>query len=219
MLPPMSTGSPSVSRGRGRPRGGTDATRATRECLIAAAYAMFADHGYRNTSLREIARHCGVSHATLLHHFPGKAALLEAALELSGNRFPVDLASADVDTLFTILLEAAGDSTVSDERMRMFNTLHSEAGDPDHPGHAWFVTRTEAFVSDVGQVLARAQADGTITAPWPPQAMAIHLLCLWDGLHVQWPLSPAIRASSIEQLRFAFEAILGRPLRTPEAPA
>ena len=51
--------------------------------IVDRAAALFARHGFAHTSLQAVADAAGYSKAGLLHHFPSKEALHEAALALS----------------------------------------------------------------------------------------------------------------------------------------
>jgi len=53
------------------------------ERILDAAAALFARHGFEQTSLKSLADAVGLSKAGLLHHFPSKDALFEAAWEQS----------------------------------------------------------------------------------------------------------------------------------------
>ena len=53
----------------------------TRDRVLQAAQALFAEFGYRGTSLRDIARRIGVKAPSLLHHFPSKQQLYLAVLD------------------------------------------------------------------------------------------------------------------------------------------
>jgi AcrR family transcriptional regulator len=53
----------------------------TRERILDAAEALFAEHGLAGTPVRDIARGVGVTPASLYNHFEGKQALYEAVLE------------------------------------------------------------------------------------------------------------------------------------------
>lgn len=55
--------------------------RIRREDIITAAAAAYGELGYHGSSLREIAKRVGISHAGLLYYFPTKEALLAAVLE------------------------------------------------------------------------------------------------------------------------------------------
>jgi AcrR family transcriptional regulator len=60
----------------GRPRGKTD----TRNEILAAARAMFADTGYDKTSVRDVAAAAGVDPAMIRHYFGSKAELFRATM-------------------------------------------------------------------------------------------------------------------------------------------
>ncbi|HXW84822.1 MAG TPA: helix-turn-helix domain-containing protein, partial [Candidatus Binataceae bacterium] len=53
----------------------------TRERVLQVARALFAERGYRGTSLRDIARRIGIKAPSLLHHFPSKQQLYLAVLD------------------------------------------------------------------------------------------------------------------------------------------
>jgi AcrR family transcriptional regulator len=50
----------------------------TRDQILAAASDLFAERGFEQTSLREIAARVGITKAALYYHFPSKADLFEA---------------------------------------------------------------------------------------------------------------------------------------------
>ncbi len=56
-------------------------TMDTRERVLAVALPLFAERGYRGTSLRDIARRIGIKAPSLLHHFPSKQQLYIAVLD------------------------------------------------------------------------------------------------------------------------------------------
>src|SRR5688572_637393 len=55
--------------------------RASRKAILAAAADVFAENGYRGTSLTEIANRVGMTQPGLLHHFSTKDRLLLAVVE------------------------------------------------------------------------------------------------------------------------------------------
>ena len=57
-----------------------------RERILEAAANAFATHGYRGSSLRDIARDAGCSLTLLDHHFGGKSQLLDAVLQQQNLR-------------------------------------------------------------------------------------------------------------------------------------
>jgi AcrR family transcriptional regulator len=68
-----------------------DATR-TREALVEAAVALFADRGFEGATTREIGERAGVDPALIARYFGSKAALyLEALRKEVGDEVPADL--------------------------------------------------------------------------------------------------------------------------------
>lgn len=65
----------------GRP--GRPPATATRDDILASARKTIAKHGFHALRIRQVAEQAGVNHATLLHHFPSKAALIAAVLEMT----------------------------------------------------------------------------------------------------------------------------------------
>jgi AcrR family transcriptional regulator len=72
------TQAPAARRGRGRPRAGQEIDLSR---LLHAALDAFAETGYDGTSVRELARRLGVSHALLTARFGSKEGLWFAAME------------------------------------------------------------------------------------------------------------------------------------------
>jgi TetR/AcrR family transcriptional regulator len=68
----------SSTRGRGRPRTGEEIDL---DVLLQAALEAFAETGYDGTSVRELSRRLGVSHALLIARFGSKEGLWFAAME------------------------------------------------------------------------------------------------------------------------------------------
>jgi TetR/AcrR family transcriptional regulator len=68
----------SAARGRGRPRAGAELDGTS---LLSAALDAFAESGYEGTSVRELSRRLGVSHALLTARFGSKEGLWFAAME------------------------------------------------------------------------------------------------------------------------------------------
>lgn len=59
-----------------------DRRAATRSALLAAARSEFVENGYAAAATEAVVRRAGVTRGALYYHFPDKAALLEAVVEL-----------------------------------------------------------------------------------------------------------------------------------------
>ena len=79
----MSTdsGTQKVGRPRAAPQDGSDL--APRDQILAAAAALFAEHGYTGTTTRAIAERVGIRQASLYYYFAGKDEILLELLEIS----------------------------------------------------------------------------------------------------------------------------------------
>jgi AcrR family transcriptional regulator len=82
----------------------------TRERLLQAAAAVFAERGYDGTRVADIAAAAGVSNGALYAHFDSKAELLVQALRTHGRRMLAELFAADPDRSITELLLVIGRS-------------------------------------------------------------------------------------------------------------
>jgi AcrR family transcriptional regulator len=80
----------------------------TRERLLRAAAAVFAERGYDGTRVADIAAAAGVSNGALYAHFDSKAELLVEALRTHGRRQLAELFAADPDRSITELLLVIG---------------------------------------------------------------------------------------------------------------
>src|SRR4051812_19079251 len=87
----MERQSSTVIQSSGRPSGrctraqaAHDRSAATRARIIAAAGPLFVEHGYLDTTVSAIAKAAGVAVQTLYLSFPGKIAVLEAAVAAAG---------------------------------------------------------------------------------------------------------------------------------------
>jgi AcrR family transcriptional regulator len=79
----------------------------TRERLLAAALAVFAEKGYRAATTREIAARAGVAELTLFRRFSSKQGLFEALLEQAQGNDPGDLTPEELEREVTLAHEEA----------------------------------------------------------------------------------------------------------------
>lgn len=170
------------------PRRGYAKGRAKREEILQAAIVAFAEVGYHGASLREIAARVGISHPGLLHHFPTKAALLEAVLE---HRDAVDFADVDTDltqgrSLFEAIVRLVERNALRRPVVEVFAGLAAEATSVDHPAHEFFAARYRDTVSRMRGELERLADAGRLRAGVDPAVAARTVVALMDGLQVQW---------------------------------
>lgn len=206
-----------------RPSGGSSAPsaraggyakgRATREEILDAAMQLFGEVGYHTASLREVASRVGISHPGLLHHFPSKAALLEAVLtrrdEIDEALFAADVAAGhDYFDGLSMLIER---NAARPGIVELFATLSAEATSPDHPAHAYFQNRYRTVVELSLAEFERWRDLGRLRAGVDPLMAARLTVAVMDGMQIQWLLAadtPDTRPDMAAALRAHFAALL-----------
>ncbi|WP_296664937.1 TetR/AcrR family transcriptional regulator [Demequina sp.] len=207
-----------TTKARG-PRGPYAKSRATKQRILDAAIAVFAESGFRSGSLREIAERVGLSDAGLLHHYPSKVALLEATL-----RHRDDIAVADFHIDQTNPREVAQSFIDITERnmhqpgvVELYCTLSAEATTPEHPAHAYFVERYTWVRGMIIAAFEELQASGDLREGVDPTAAGIHMVSLMDGLQVQWLLDRSVLNMTTEVKRY-LDSLVVEPFQDPREP-
>ena len=178
--------------------------------ILDAATTVFATHGYRGGSLRDIARELDLSLTSIVHHFGSKYALLEAVLEradktTSGNEdFDFDAACADRGVA-TATLERVRTNLERREILRLFAILSAESSTPEHPAHQWFVNRYRTHVHELTAAFAFDQTMGRVDRARDPELLARLLIGTWDGVQLQWLIDPSSDMERALRAFFAWE--------------
>jgi AcrR family transcriptional regulator len=175
-------------------RGGYAKGDARREAIVEVATEVFDTQGYRAATMLQIAAACGISRTGLLHHVPTKESLLQAVLSrrdrTSASQVPGPAPAGDDRAALERLVAVMRHNAESPAIINLFSVLSAEAGDPEHPAHAYFVERYASLRADLTATLARLQERGALVAGTEPHALATELIALMDGLQVQWVLAP-----------------------------
>jgi AcrR family transcriptional regulator len=137
-----------------------------REQIIRTATEVFAHHGFRGATVRQLAREAGISEAMIYQHFPSKGALYDAILEKKMERtkhlyFPTDAARTKQDrsVLETIIANFLREQTEDNAFMRMllFSALEG------HDLARKFVRKPlQDFFNFLGAYLEAGMKDGTM---------------------------------------------------------
>lgn len=183
--------------------------RATKADIVDKAFHVFAESGYEGTSLREIARRCGINHATLLHHFPKKSLLLMAVLEHRDEIQHIE--PKTLEESLGLLLGIAVRNEETPGLVRLFTLLAAEASDPDHPARHYFQERGAYVRGLIADHIVLAQGRGELPTTLDAETTATNLIALWEGLQLQAPLRADVSIAG--QLGAAFDALVGRPVR------
>jgi AcrR family transcriptional regulator len=180
-----------------------------REQILEAAEAAFGDHGFRGTSLADIAARAGLTQQGVLHYFASKSHLLLAVLERRQD--------ADVDRFWNYggssldaLIQLARDNEARPGIIRLFVQLSAEGVDLDNPGHAWWTDRYAMMRSLVEDALRKDQVAGVVAAGVDVRLAAIQLIAIMDGLQLQWALAPD-QIDTVEVLSSFLATLRARP--------
>jgi AcrR family transcriptional regulator len=166
-------------------------SRNRRDDILRVAFDLFAERGYRGTSLAAVADRAGLTQQGLLHYFPNKGTLLVEVLELSdelniGRLFadsPGRPASLDQ------LAELVAYNVTRPGVVRSLTVLTAESLTDDHPARAYFVERYGEFRRGAAAAL-RAELDGRLPDGLTAEHASALLIAVMDGLQQQWLLQP-----------------------------
>ena len=160
--------------------------------ILEAATTVFANHGYRGGSLRDIARQLDLSLTSIVHHFGTKYALLEAVLERADRTvgssftdFDFEAESARRGVAFATM-DRVRSNLERPELLRLLAILAAEASAPEHPAHDWFVERYRVKVESLSRAFAHDQAKGRIDVARDTRLLSRLLVGTWDGIQLQW---------------------------------
>jgi len=197
-------------RARGGPRGPYAKTAARRQQILRTALEVFAEQGYRGSSLREIADRVGISQAGVLHHFGSKEVLLAAVLE---ERDAVDkqlVRHAKGIALLDALRDLVAHNTQVPGLIRLYVTLSAEATDPEHPAHDFFVGRYARVRAEFARELAAARDTGDIGPETDVDRATQLLVAVMDGLQIQWLLDERMdMVAAFDRFLTTFRAAVG----------
>lgn len=188
--------------------------RIRREDIITAAAAAYGELGYHGSSLREIAKRVGISHAGLLYYFPTKEVLLAAVLE---RRDAEDSEREQLTVLPPGLEVLRHFVTLAEHNVRhpgivdLYSRLAAEAVAADHPAHEYFVRHYRAARTGVHESFAVLAARGELRDGVDPGLATLTFIALMDGLQVQWLTVPG-DVDLVGSLRFFLQNLLTVPL-------
>ncbi|GAC1405243.1 MAG: TetR family transcriptional regulator [Mycobacterium sp.] len=177
----------------------TETSRESRQLLIKAATELFAEHGFRRTTLADIADHCGISRGSIPWHFGNKEGLLQAVIDdMMKTTFGPDAPRArSIDEA----VPWASDF-IRRPDTRLLITLIAEAVEPHSPVHG--------FYADLHRALREWASQLTAGLTPPPRisraALDAVVVGAVIGLHQQWRVDPT--AINIDRSLAALTALL-----------
>lgn len=170
----------------------------TRQALLDAALRVFGRLGYAPASLDDIACEAGLTRGAIYHHFGGKAELYQALMaELQRPAAAlVDAALHDerppLERLRLLLARSLAYLEQDPAyRASMELSLFRTGREPDlEAGLAQKIAGQRALRAHIAELVRQAQATGAVRADADPQAAAMALLGLLNGVALIWLLDP-----------------------------
>ena len=192
-----------------------DDTHSSRSRLIAAARALFSEHGYEGTSTAAIARKAGSAETQMTRIFGGKAGLLEAVFNESWKPLNqrieaiVEAAPNAREALLRVLSTMIA-AFWSEPNLAFLVLLEDRRQRGDGPEISVSRGLTE-FTGLVRRLIARGQQDGSLVAGLSEGAIASALMGAAEGMirdHAVSRRSGKASAFSKAQIRTVFDFIL-----------
>lgn len=168
----------------------------SRELILQAAQALFAERGLHETSMADIARAAGLSRATVFNQFGSKALVLDAitARSLNNYRDLLDRALRDETTatadLLRRLFRQMGHGLEANRAIyrEVFGEIRKVSMGLDAEGEAPNLRR-EALAGLV-RLMRRGQSRGEFTAERPAEVLATAFDSLLAGAATHWLHNP-----------------------------
>jgi AcrR family transcriptional regulator len=164
----------------------------TRARILARAYTVFAEQGFRGSSIDAVARAAGLTRQGVLHHFPSKQALLLALLDERDrelNTMP-DPGKESATSLLQSARENVSAILAQRELVALAHMLSAEAAGEGHPAHEWLTRRYERLRTALAGAFAESFERGELAPGADPAVLASVVLGATEGLEAQWLAQP-----------------------------
>jgi AcrR family transcriptional regulator len=165
--------------------------RARRSEILDAATALFAESGYRGTSIMAVAKRVGITDAGVLHHFKTKEALLLGVLHQYRQEVEDEIARAGVRgiDLLRMVREWGAGMERRPEISSLLIMLTAEHLTVDAPARRSIQVAYRHLLDRYTAAFATAASTGDLRSDFDPVHEASALIAHLDGIRLQWFLS------------------------------
>jgi AcrR family transcriptional regulator len=181
---------------------------ARQQQIVEAAFALFAAHGSRATTLATVAAAAGLSEPGLLHYFPSKNALLRAVLayrsELAHGEpvGPDDQAPVGGLRILHILAASARTLEANPMLARFDAVVGGESLAVDGPPAEHLRDRLRLVRARIEDALQSGVDRGEIVPEVNVADVALEVVAFLDGIQTLWLLDPEVIVLSMAYERF-----------------
>jgi AcrR family transcriptional regulator len=143
----------------------TEQAGATRQHILAAAEALFADRGYGSVTMETIARRASVSVATVYLHFPGKPAIVAAMAEAIAGapELSVEQVERSTDPIEQLRLGARIIRTLNERVWLVADILRNARGNDERLTEIWTLWQ-QRHADAIRRAVESAHALGALRA-------------------------------------------------------
>lgn len=185
---------------------------AKRAEILDVALEIFAEEGYRGTSLRKVAHLCNLSLAGVMHYFDSKEDLLVQILRKRDQRNEVIGDDIVQQGNYTAVLSRSAEEP---GLIALHVTMAAAAADPSHPAAAYFKERHARLVKISEDSYYSHRPTPTAEELAFFRSMIRTAVALADGLKQQWLVDRSVDVAGpvdafLGQLRSSLEEMHGR---------
>lgn len=192
-----------------------DRGRERRDAILVGASRRFAEHGFSDSSLRDIANEAGCTIGSIYFFFATKDDLATAILTEQGERVNAAVTTAYANNIGVAGIlwaaQATADLMATDVLVRAGMRLSRDLALLPHAGDEKY----DAWLGRIQQVLITAQSAGEVKANLDPAAVAQTIVLLFVGTDVV-ATSRLHSATTHSMLRNALSVVL-EAIATPAA--
>lgn len=175
-----------------------------RAAIIQAAIEVFAEKGFRDGSLTDVADKVGVSPAGILYHFNSKEELLLAVIAERDRRTLQTPGRGDLKGLAALraMVRFAEQSEGEKGLAALHTVLQVESFDPEAVTHDYFLIRSRLVRASAAVLIQEAQEMGEVRADVDPVAKANEMVAFLEGAAVMWLMDPELSLVTLYQNYF-----------------
>ncbi|BAH52539.1 TetR/AcrR family transcriptional regulator [Rhodococcus opacus] len=187
-----------------------------RDAILKASATAIARRGIRGLRVNDVAEVAGVSPGLLYYHFKDRIGLLEAALNYINDRARAYRSEGERssdsarDRLTRSLLGEIQDRPEVVENSLAWNELRASAVYEEALREPLART-TAAWVAEIADAIAQAQAGGEISSSLDPRRTAVTMTALVEGLSGRWLCEEITTEDAHSHLLGAIDVVMSEP--------
>jgi AcrR family transcriptional regulator len=169
--------------------------------IVEITMRLLAERGYWALTVADVAKEAGMTAPGVMRYFPTKSDLLTAVLEERDRAdimwaAPRTARTSGADEFIGVIGRLIARNAQRPHLIRLYTVLSAESLDPRHPAHEFFAGRLRRATSIIAQLMSAWHP--------APDDESILVVCLLDGLQLNWLRDPRIDMQSYWQ-RWASE--------------